>query len=92
MRLFLAIFLPPLAFFAIGRPFAGIICLLLWMTIIGWCLAALWAAFAGFGQCRSGNSWRAFGGLFALTSGGAFGATLDRGFRHAGNFLGTGKI
>jgi len=46
MRLFLAIFLPPLAFFTIGRPFAGLICLILWMTVIGWCLAALWAAFA----------------------------------------------
>jgi len=46
MRLFLAIFLPPLAFFTIGRPLAGIVCLLLWATIIGWIIAALWAVAA----------------------------------------------
>jgi len=46
MRLFLAIFLPPLAFFTIGRPFAGIICFILWLTIIGWIIAALWAIYA----------------------------------------------
>lgn len=46
MRLFLAIFLPPLAFFTIGRPLAGIVCALLWLTLIGWIIAALWAVFA----------------------------------------------
>ena len=46
MRLFLAIFLPPLAFFTIGRPLAGIVCALLWLTIIGWVIAALWAVAA----------------------------------------------
>lgn len=46
MRLFLAIFLPPLAFFTIGRPLAGIVCLILWVTIIGWVVAALWAVHA----------------------------------------------
>lgn len=46
MRLFLAIFLPPLAFFTIGRPLAGLVCLILWMTLIGWIIAALWAVYA----------------------------------------------
>jgi len=46
MRLFLAIFLPFVAFFAIGRPLAGFICLLLQITILGWLPAALWAVYA----------------------------------------------
>ena len=46
MRLFLAIFLPFLAFFTIGRPFAGIICFILQITILGWIPAALWAVYA----------------------------------------------
>lgn len=46
MRLFLAIFLPPLAFFTIGRPLAGIVCFFLWLTLIGWVVAALWAVYA----------------------------------------------
>jgi len=46
MRLFLAIFLPPLAFFSIGRPLAGIVCFILWVTVIGWIIAALWAVYA----------------------------------------------
>lgn len=46
MRLLLAIFLPWIAFFTIARPFAGLICLFLQLTIIGWIPAALWAVFA----------------------------------------------
>ena len=46
MRLLLAIFLPFLVFFTIGRPFAGIICLILQITLIGWLPAALWAVYA----------------------------------------------
>lgn len=46
MRLLLAIFLPFLAFFTIGRPLAGIICLVLQITLIGWIPAALWAVYA----------------------------------------------
>lgn len=46
MRLFIAILLPWLAFFTIGRPFAGIICLILQLTVIGWAPAAIWAAFS----------------------------------------------
>ena len=46
MRLLLAIFLPFLTFFTIGRPVAGIICLILQITVIGWLPAALWAIYA----------------------------------------------
>ncbi|MCQ8897131.1 YqaE/Pmp3 family membrane protein [Limnobacter humi] len=46
MRLILAIFLPPVLFFTIGRPLAGLICLVLQLTLIGWVPAALWAVYA----------------------------------------------
>jgi len=46
MRLFLAIFLPWLQFFTIGRPISGIVCLILQVTIIGWIPAAIWSAYA----------------------------------------------
>lgn len=46
MRLLLAIFLPWLQFFTIGRPFAGIICLVLQISLIGWIPAALWSVYA----------------------------------------------
>lgn len=46
MRLLIALLLPWLAFFTIGRPFAGIICLILQLTIIGWVPAAIWAVYA----------------------------------------------
>lgn len=46
MRLIIAIVLPFLAFFTIGRPFAGIICLILQITLIGWLPAAIWAVYA----------------------------------------------
>ena len=52
MRLFLALFLPWLAFFTIGRPFAGFICLLLQVTILGWIPAAIWAVYA-LGQYKT---------------------------------------
>ena len=46
MRLLLAILLPWLQFFTIGRPFAGIICLILQITFIGWIPAAIWSVYA----------------------------------------------
>jgi len=52
MRLILAIFLPWLSFFAIGRPFSGIICLILQITVIGWIPAALWSVYA-LGQYKT---------------------------------------
>ncbi|WP_234265196.1 YqaE/Pmp3 family membrane protein [Hydrogenophaga sp. NFH-34] len=52
MRLLLAIFLPWAAFFTIGRPFAGLVCLLLQITLIGWIPAAIWAVYA-LGQYKT---------------------------------------
>lgn len=46
MRLFLALILPPLVFFTINRPIQGIFCAFLWMTIIGWPVAAIWAVYS----------------------------------------------
>lgn len=46
MRLLIAIFLPFLLFFTIGRPIAGIICLILQLTLIGWIPAAIWAVYS----------------------------------------------
>jgi uncharacterized membrane protein YqaE (UPF0057 family) len=46
MRLFLAIFLPFISFFTIGRPIAGIVCLILQITLIGWLPAAIWAVYS----------------------------------------------
>jgi uncharacterized membrane protein YqaE (UPF0057 family) len=46
MRLLLALLLPFSVFFTIGRPFAGLLCLLLQITLIGWVPAAIWAASA----------------------------------------------
>ena len=46
MRLIIALVLPWLTFFTIGRPLAGIICLILQVTLIGWLPATIWAVYA----------------------------------------------
>lgn len=46
MRLIIAMLLPWLLFFTIGRPFAGLLCLLLQITVLGWVPAAIWAVYA----------------------------------------------
>jgi hypothetical protein len=46
MRLLIAIVLPWLLFFTIGRPIAGIVCLILQVTLIGWIPAAIWAVYS----------------------------------------------
>ena len=46
MRILLAIFLPWVQFFTIGKPVAGVACLLLQLTIIGWLPAAIWSVYA----------------------------------------------
>ncbi|MFZ7793135.1 YqaE/Pmp3 family membrane protein [Acinetobacter lwoffii] len=46
MRLLIALIFPWLLFFTIGRPFAGIICLVLQITVLGWIPAAIWAVYA----------------------------------------------
>ena len=46
LRLIIAIFLPFLSFFFIGKFVQGIICLILQLTVIGWIPAAIWAVYA----------------------------------------------
>lgn len=46
MRLILALLLPWLQFFTIGKPISGIACLILQLTIIGWLPAAIWSVYA----------------------------------------------
>jgi len=45
IRLLIALLLPWLLFFTIGKPIQGIICLILQITLIGWIPAAIWAAY-----------------------------------------------
>ena len=46
MRLLIALLLPWLTFFTIGRPLSGVLCLILQLTLIGWVPAAIWAVYA----------------------------------------------
>ena len=46
MRLILAILLPFFVFFTIKRPFQGIFCLLLQLTVIGWIPPVIWAVYS----------------------------------------------
>ena len=46
MRLLIALFLPWLTFFTIGRPIAGLACFFLQITLIGWIPATIWAVYA----------------------------------------------
>lgn len=52
MRLVIAFFLPWLTFFTIGRPVAGLVCLILQITLIGWIPATIWAIYA-LGQYKT---------------------------------------
>ena len=46
MRLIIALILPWLTFFTIGKPIQGIVCLILQITLIGWIPATIWAVYA----------------------------------------------
>ncbi len=46
MRILIALLLPWLLFFTIGRPLAGIICIILQLTLISWIPAAIWAVYS----------------------------------------------
>ncbi len=46
MRLLIALIFPWLQFFTIGRPFAGLFCLVLQLTLIGWIPATIWSVYA----------------------------------------------
>lgn len=52
MRLLIALVLPWLTFFTIGRPIAAIVCLILQITLIGWLPATIWAVYA-LGQYKT---------------------------------------
>ncbi len=55
LRLILAILVPWLQFFTIGRPVAGIICLVLQLTLVGWLPAAIWSVYS-LGQYKGGKT------------------------------------
>lgn len=57
MRLLIALVLPWLTFFTIGRPFAGVLCLGLQVTLIGWLPATIWAVYA-LGQYKTDQKIR----------------------------------
>ncbi len=46
MRFLIALILPWLTFFTIGRPLSGVVCLILQVTLIGWLPATIWAVYA----------------------------------------------
>lgn len=52
VRLLLAIFLPWVQFFTIGRPFSGVFCLMLQITLVGWIPATIWSVYA-LGQYKT---------------------------------------
>lgn len=43
MKYVLAILLPPLGLLSVGKVLQALVCLILWVTIIGWPIAALWS-------------------------------------------------
>jgi len=45
VRYLLALLLPPVAMFTVGKPFQAVLCLILMFTLIGWPIAAIWALF-----------------------------------------------
>ena len=50
MKLVLAILLPPRGLLSVGKPFQALLNLLLWVTILGWPIAALWAVLVVHGE------------------------------------------
>ena len=46
MCFILALLVPWLQFFTIGKPISGLVCLLLQLTVIGWIPAAIWSVYA----------------------------------------------
>jgi len=62
MRYLLAIVLPPVAMFTVGKPFQAILCLLLMLTVLGWPIAAIWAILvvnSAFADTRAKKSIKA---------------------------------
>ena len=46
MRYIVALLLPWLSFFTMGKVLQGFLCLILQLTVIGWLPATIWAFFA----------------------------------------------
>ena len=46
MRLLIAFLLPWRTFFTMGRPIAGLLCLLLQITLMGWIPATIWTVYS----------------------------------------------
>src|SRR3978361_1703984 len=70
MRYLIALLLPWLAFFTLGMPISGVICLILQLTLIGWLPAAIWAFFAVnnyYAEQREIAFRRGLGGRIAST-------------------------
>ena len=61
MRFLIALLLPWLTFFTIGRPIAGVICLILQVTVIGWLPATIWAVYSLSNYNTDKKIRRAFG-------------------------------
>ncbi|MFN8638464.1 MAG: YqaE/Pmp3 family membrane protein [Dehalococcoidia bacterium] len=45
MKILIAIVVPWLSFFLVGKPFQGVLALILQLTVLGWVPAAIWAVF-----------------------------------------------
>lgn len=45
MRAMIALVIPGMVFFGIGRRWAGLVCVALQATILGWLPATLWASY-----------------------------------------------
>lgn len=60
LRLILALLLPWLNLFTIGKPIQGVICLILQLTLIGWIPAAIWSVYA-LSQYNTDKKLRAAG-------------------------------
>lgn len=50
MKYVLAVLLPPVGLLAVDKPGQALLNLILWVTVIGWPLAALWALFVVHGE------------------------------------------
>jgi hypothetical protein len=62
MRFLIALLLPWLTFFTIGRPIAGVVCLILQVTVIGWLPATIWAVYSLSNYNTDKKIRQAFGG------------------------------
>ncbi len=45
VRFIIALLLPWLAFFTMGKMIQGVVCLILQLTVVGWLPAAIWAVY-----------------------------------------------